>query len=428
MPKRSPMTSSSPSHIPGIMIRVTASGTSRRRAIQSVVISAATVIFMTRTSSPNGSSARPSWLRRAGAASLPVTKRSRSCTPGGGLLRVLGEDELVRRALERAVVGREPEHGVLDPARDGEVLVGDPAGGVVLELDPELAPGDREVGVVIGRLADVADGVHRHQRARPAVGVVLAPQPAVLEVPAREAVLGDLRLDLLVAVGRFLFLCRHGRSPPLRHYITVPPLTLMACPVMKAAAGEASQTAAAATSAGVPQRFIGVDSATSRLNASSAPSPNAVSIQPGERMLTRTVGASARARLLLKLSTPPLTALKSSGFSPFMPNVTWSQLMLRIVPPRGCARMTSATAYEHAIVPLRSTASRRSSLRSHSHSAASPVRTSAPALLTQTSRPAGRSAAVRTSASQASVVPRSAWTAWPPMRSATSRAACSLCR
>src|SRR3954453_13205677 len=149
-------------------------------------------------------------------------------------------------------------------------------------------------------------------------------------------------------------------------YITVPPLTLMACPVMKAAAGDASQTAAAATSAGVPQRFIGVDSATSRLKSSSAPSPNAVSIQPGQRTLTRTAGASARARLLLKLSTPPLTALKSSGFSPFIPNVTWSQLMLTIVPPPGCARMTSATAYEHAIVPLRSTASRRSSLRSHS--------------------------------------------------------------
>src|SRR5919199_5768641 len=83
------------------------------------------------------------------------------------------------------------------------------------------------------------------------------------------------------------------------HYITVPPLTLMACPVMKAAAGEASQTAAAATSPGVPQRFIGVDSAPSRFNSSSAPSPNAVSIQPGARTLTRTVGASARARLLL---------------------------------------------------------------------------------------------------------------------------------
>src|SRR3954467_14685456 len=110
-----------------------------------------------------------------------------------------------------------------------------------------------------------------------------------------------------------------------RDYITVPPLTLMACPVMKAAAGEASQAAAAATSAGVPQRFIGVDSATSRLKSSSAPSPKAVSIQPGHRTLTRTCGATARARLLLNDSTPPLTALKSSGFSPFMPLVTWSQ-------------------------------------------------------------------------------------------------------
>jgi len=49
-PKRSLRTSISPSHIPGIMMPVTASGTSRKRAIQSVVISAATVIFMTATS------------------------------------------------------------------------------------------------------------------------------------------------------------------------------------------------------------------------------------------------------------------------------------------------------------------------------------------------------------------------------------------
>src|SRR5919199_2531136 len=82
-------------------------------------------------------------------------------------------------------------------------------------------------------------------------------------------------------------------------YITVPPLTLTACPVMNAAAGEARYSAAAATSAGVPQRFSGVDSATERRNPSSAPAPNAVSIQPGQRTLTRTPGARARARLLL---------------------------------------------------------------------------------------------------------------------------------
>jgi len=57
------------------MIRVTPSGTSRRLAIQAGVMSAATVIFITATSCSNGSSARRSVSRSAGAASLPVTNR-----------------------------------------------------------------------------------------------------------------------------------------------------------------------------------------------------------------------------------------------------------------------------------------------------------------------------------------------------------------
>src|SRR5919205_1744085 len=108
-----------------------------------------------------------------------------------------------------------------------------------------------------------------------------------------------------------------------RHYITVPPLTLIACPVMNAAAGEARYSAAAPTSAGVPQRFSGVESATERRNPSSAPAPNAVSIQPGQRTLTRTAGASARARLLLNDRTPPLTAANSCGSAPAMPVAAW---------------------------------------------------------------------------------------------------------
>jgi hypothetical protein len=59
--------------------------------------------------------------------------------------------------------------------------------------------------MVVGRLGHVSDGVDEHQRRRPAVGVVLAPQPAALEVPAVEPELGDLGLDLLVAIG--LLLC-----------------------------------------------------------------------------------------------------------------------------------------------------------------------------------------------------------------------------
>src|SRR5918994_1043618 len=102
--------------------------------------------------------------------------------------------------------------------------------------------------------------------------------------------------------------------------------------------------------------------------------------------------------------------------------------MLTIAPPRSWSRMTSPIAYEHAIVPLRSTASRTSSLRSHSHVAASPVSTSAPALLTHTSTRPSSSRASATRRSQPSRVARSAWrtTARPPpaadTASATARA------
>ena len=93
-----------------------------------------------------------------------------------------------------------PQHHVLDLASQGEVLVGDPAGRMGLELDPQLAPGYFQVGVVPGRLAQVADSVDGHQRHRPAVGVVLAPQPAVFQVPAGQAQLRQAGLDLGVGI------------------------------------------------------------------------------------------------------------------------------------------------------------------------------------------------------------------------------------
>ena len=128
-----------------------------------------------------------------------------------------------------------------------------------------------------------------------------------------------------------------------------------------------------------------------------------------------------------------MTALNSSGSAPAMPLVTWSQLMFTIAPPPACSRITAPAAYEHAMVPLRSTASSRSSLRSQSQSASSPVSTSAPALLTHTSRPPRRSCASATSASHPARVPRSAraTSARPPadvMASATATAAASLRR
>src|SRR5205814_10386906 len=91
-------------------------------------------------------------------------------------------------------------------------------------------------------------------------------------------------------------------------HMTTPPPTMIVWPVMNAAAGEARNTAAPATSLGVPHRLSGVDSATVRRSCSLAPAPNEVSIQPGARMLTRTRGATDRARHLLKARMPPLAA------------------------------------------------------------------------------------------------------------------------
>src|SRR2546422_8555886 len=64
----------------------------------------------------------------------------------------------------------------LDLARQLEVLVRDPARGVVLELHDHPPPGHREVRVMVRRLGDVADRVHQHQRGRPTVRLVVAPR------------------------------------------------------------------------------------------------------------------------------------------------------------------------------------------------------------------------------------------------------------
>src|SRR5262245_43451442 len=54
----------------------------------------------------------------------------------------LAEHELVRRSLHHRPGGRAPEDVPVDLLRQREVPLGDPAGGVRLQLDPELPPGD----------------------------------------------------------------------------------------------------------------------------------------------------------------------------------------------------------------------------------------------------------------------------------------------
>jgi|SRR5271166_2389001 len=71
-----------------------------------------------------------------------------------------------------------------------------------LELDPDLTPDYRQVGVVPGRFAEVSDGAHEHERGRPAVGTVLAAQPAavLVEVPPFQVLVGDLCFNFFPGV------------------------------------------------------------------------------------------------------------------------------------------------------------------------------------------------------------------------------------
>ena len=82
--------------------------------------------------------------------------------------------------------GRPPQRDLLDRARELEILVGDPAGAVRRQLDRHASPGHRQIGMVVRRLGAVADRVDQHQRRRPPVGLVDAPDPAVLVVPAGQ--------------------------------------------------------------------------------------------------------------------------------------------------------------------------------------------------------------------------------------------------
>src|SRR6266850_2535769 len=81
------------------------------------------------------------------------TNRSVAVTPGPPASRLaLGRDPLVRGSLHRGTLGRPPEGELLDLPRQGEVPLGDAGRRVGLQLDPDLAPGDLEVGVMVGRL------------------------------------------------------------------------------------------------------------------------------------------------------------------------------------------------------------------------------------------------------------------------------------
>src|SRR5207244_12289595 len=147
--------------------------------------------------------------------------------------RVARPDELVRRSLEGAALGA-PQHRLLDLSRELEVLVGNPARRVILELHDHPSPGHGEVGVMVRGFRDVADRVYEHQCGGPAVGLIGAADPTVLVPPAGEVL--QLRFDVRVGVGG-LFRC-HAVSL-WGNYTTLPPLISNIWPVTYPAASEA---------------------------------------------------------------------------------------------------------------------------------------------------------------------------------------------
>src|SRR5262249_53442299 len=80
-------------------------------------------------------------------------------------------------------------------------------------LHPDLAPGDGQVGVMPGRLRVVTDQVDDHERRLPAGGRVLAPQPAVFEIPLRESQLGQLAGDFRLGIDPESRVCHGGAAP-----------------------------------------------------------------------------------------------------------------------------------------------------------------------------------------------------------------------
>src|SRR5271166_1630918 len=105
-----------------------------------------------------------------------------------------------------------------------------------LELDPDLTPDYRQVGVVPGRFAEVSDGAHEHERGRPAVGTVLAAQPAsiLVEVPPSQVFMGDPCFNFFPGVNAHdLLLSRRAMRPlpgQLARLPSLATLSMSPCP------------------------------------------------------------------------------------------------------------------------------------------------------------------------------------------------------
>src|SRR4051812_3552516 len=157
------------------------------------------------------------WLYRPLA---PRFQESLPRGPSAPLIRLPGiprPHPLVGCSLESASL-RTPEDDLLDLPSELEILVGNSPRGMILELDDDATPGDGQIGMMVGGLRQIGDGVHQHSSGGPAIGLVDSADPPILVVPTRQFL--EPLVYFAVVVGAF-FRCWHGFSLLLHHHSTV---------------------------------------------------------------------------------------------------------------------------------------------------------------------------------------------------------------
>src|SRR5579872_6560961 len=159
-------------------------------------------------------------LRKASRRS-PITARQSTirapAARAGSLVVVfdIGEPLVAGRGpFERSLLIGTPGDELLDLSGELEVLVGDPLGGVGLQLDLDPRIGSGDIRMMPGGLGEMADRVDHHQRPLPARGAEAAPDPAVFVAPVRKLAL-EPGLDLVRFVSSFFRFLGH-ECPPIR--------------------------------------------------------------------------------------------------------------------------------------------------------------------------------------------------------------------
>src|SRR5689334_23684235 len=81
---------------------------------------------------------------------------------------------------------------------------------MVLQANLNPGIGGGEIGMVPGRLGEVAYRIDDHQCALPTVGAIFAANPTVFQVPVGQIAL-EPRLNLFICIGSFIACLGHGR-------------------------------------------------------------------------------------------------------------------------------------------------------------------------------------------------------------------------